>query len=130
GSIPSDPMTGSNSTWLVVMEDPAKSADHNEPGIFDVHSGSDGVSQTARYADWWPGQALAVAFCSGPRTLRIVLQKLPLGRSTLDQSCRIHVSNPRDSDHYIAARLARGGLQTLLTKLQPTAAGATARPVS
>jgi general secretion pathway protein G len=51
--IPVDPMTGSNTIWRVVMEDPAKSADRDEPGIFDVHSGSDGVSSDGtRYADW------------------------------------------------------------------------------
>ena len=51
--IPADPMTGSNSTWRVTMEDPAKSADRNEPGIVDVHSGSDGRSSDGtRYADW------------------------------------------------------------------------------
>ena len=32
-SIPADPMTGSNSTWTVVMEDLAKSANHDQPGI-------------------------------------------------------------------------------------------------
>jgi general secretion pathway protein G len=53
GSIPTDPMTGSNSTWRVAMEDPAKSTDRNEPGIFDVHSGSDHASSDGtRYADW------------------------------------------------------------------------------
>jgi general secretion pathway protein G len=53
GSIPADPMTGSDSTWRVLMEDPARSADSSEPGIFDVHSGSDGVSSDGtRYADW------------------------------------------------------------------------------
>jgi general secretion pathway protein G len=53
GSIPADPMTGRNSTWRVAMEDPAKSADRNEPGIFDAHSGSDGIgSDGMRYADW------------------------------------------------------------------------------
>jgi general secretion pathway protein G len=52
-SIPADPMTGSDSTWRVVIEDPAKSADSSEPGIFDVHSGSDGVSSDGtRFADW------------------------------------------------------------------------------
>jgi general secretion pathway protein G len=52
-SIPPDPITSSNSTWRVTMEDPAKSVDRNEPGIFDVHSGSDGVSSAGtRYADW------------------------------------------------------------------------------
>ena len=51
--IPEDPMTGSNSTWQVVMEDPAKSADRSAPGIFDLYSGSDGVSSDgSRYADW------------------------------------------------------------------------------
>jgi general secretion pathway protein G len=51
--IPADPMTRSNLTWRVVMEDRAKSADPNEPGIFDVHSGSDGTSNDGtRYADW------------------------------------------------------------------------------
>lgn len=52
-SIPADPMTGSSSTWRVVLEDPAKSVDRNETGIFDVHSGSDGVSSDGtRYSDW------------------------------------------------------------------------------
>ena len=53
GSIPVDPMTGSKSTWRVTVEDPAQSVDRNAPGIFDVHSGSDGVSSDGtRYADW------------------------------------------------------------------------------
>jgi len=53
GSIPVDPMTGRNSTWSIVMEDAARSANRNQPGIFDVHSGSDGVSSDGtRYADW------------------------------------------------------------------------------
>ena len=48
-----DPMTRSNLTWRVVMEDPANGADPDEPGIFDVHSGSLGVSTDGtRYADW------------------------------------------------------------------------------
>jgi general secretion pathway protein G len=52
-SIPADPMTRSNGTWRVVMEDPAKSADAKEPGIFDVHSGSHDVSTDGTlYADW------------------------------------------------------------------------------
>jgi general secretion pathway protein G len=51
--IPVDPMTGCNTTWRVVLEDPAKSADRDQPGIFDVHSGSDGVSSDGtRYAEW------------------------------------------------------------------------------
>ena len=51
--IPLDPMTGSSDTWQVVMEDPTTSASQNEPGIFDVHSGSDKVSlDGSRFADW------------------------------------------------------------------------------
>jgi general secretion pathway protein G len=41
--IPIDPMTGSNSTWKLVMEDASQSVSQSEPGIFDVHSGSDKV---------------------------------------------------------------------------------------
>jgi general secretion pathway protein G len=52
-NVPVDPITNSTSTWRVVMEDPSKSADPSEPGISDVHSGSDGISSDGtRYADW------------------------------------------------------------------------------
>ena len=51
--VPTDPMTGSNTTWRIVMEDALQSVDQTEPGIFDVHSGSDksGLDGTA-YAEW------------------------------------------------------------------------------
>ena len=39
--LPVDPMTGSNQTWRTVMEDASQSVSQSEPGIFDVHSGSD-----------------------------------------------------------------------------------------
>lgn len=52
-AIPMDPMTGSNDTWQVIMEDPTTAANQNEPGIFDVHSGSDKTSlDGTKYADW------------------------------------------------------------------------------
>jgi general secretion pathway protein G len=52
-SKPMDPMTGSNQTWVTIMEDPNTSASQNEPGIFDVHSGSDKTSLDGTpYADW------------------------------------------------------------------------------
>jgi hypothetical protein len=52
-STPTDPMTGNNRTWRVAMEDPVKIVNRDEPNIFDVHSGSDGVSPGGtRYADW------------------------------------------------------------------------------
>jgi general secretion pathway protein G len=51
--IPYDPLTGSNQTWHVIMEDSLQSVNQTEPGIFDVKSGSDktGLDGTA-YADW------------------------------------------------------------------------------
>jgi general secretion pathway protein G len=51
--VPKDPMTDSNTTWRIVMEDATQSVDQTEPGIFDVHSGSDkmGLDGTP-YADW------------------------------------------------------------------------------
>src|ERR1035438_4279146 len=39
--LPVDPMTGSNTTWSTVMEEASQSVSQSEPGIFDVHSGSD-----------------------------------------------------------------------------------------
>ena len=42
--VPLDPMTGNNSSWRIVMEDAVQSVDQTEPGIFDVHSGSDKTS--------------------------------------------------------------------------------------
>src|SRR6185312_6705234 len=41
--IPGDPMTGA-SDWKVIMEDAMESVDQNEPGVFDVKSGSDKTS--------------------------------------------------------------------------------------
>lgn len=51
--IPVDPMTGSNQSWKVVMEDTPVGGDSQPPGIFDVHSGAEGnaLDGTA-YAEW------------------------------------------------------------------------------
>jgi len=51
--IPMDPITNSNQTWKVIMEDALQSVDQTDPGIFDVKSGSDksGLDGTP-YADW------------------------------------------------------------------------------
>ena len=50
--LPFDPMTGSNQTWRTVMEDASQSISQTEPGIFDVHSGSDKVGLDGTpYAD-------------------------------------------------------------------------------
>ena len=51
--IPQDPITGSDQTWKLIMEDAPIGGSNNPPGIFDVRSGSDktGLDGTA-YADW------------------------------------------------------------------------------
>ena len=51
--VPMDPMTGSNTTWRVVMEDAMQSVNQTEPGIYNVFSGSDkmGLDGTP-YAEW------------------------------------------------------------------------------
>jgi general secretion pathway protein G len=51
--IPYDPMTGSNTTWRIIMEDSSQSVNQSEPGIFDVKSGSDKIGLDGRpYAEW------------------------------------------------------------------------------
>ena len=51
--LPVDPMTGNNQSWRVVMEDASQSISQSEPGIFDVHSGSDKMSlDGTAYAEW------------------------------------------------------------------------------
>lgn len=51
--LPVDPMTGNNQGWRTVMEDASLSISQSEPGIFDVHSGSEkmGMDGTA-YSEW------------------------------------------------------------------------------
>ena len=51
--VPVDPMTGSNETWKLIMEEASQSVNQSEPGIFEVKSGSDktGLDGTP-YADW------------------------------------------------------------------------------
>jgi general secretion pathway protein G len=39
--IPQDPMTGTNDTWKVIMEDTPVGGSTSSPGVFDVCSGSD-----------------------------------------------------------------------------------------
>jgi general secretion pathway protein G len=51
--VPFDPITGSNTTWRLVMEDAGQSVNQAEPGIFDVHSGSDKMgSDGTSYSEW------------------------------------------------------------------------------
>jgi general secretion pathway protein G len=51
--IPVDPMTGSDQTWRVIMEDNPVNGDNSAPGIWDVKSGSDKVGLDGTpYSDW------------------------------------------------------------------------------
>jgi general secretion pathway protein G len=51
--IPVDPMTHSNGTWVTKMDDSLESVDQTEPGISDVHSGSDAVGSNGQpYSSW------------------------------------------------------------------------------
>jgi general secretion pathway protein G len=51
--VPQDPMTGNNTSWKVIMEDPSQSVSQQEPGIWDVRSGSDRTSlDGTSYAEW------------------------------------------------------------------------------
>ena len=52
-AVPIDPMTGSDQTWRVEMEDALSATSQNEPGIFDVKSGSDQKSlEGTPYSEW------------------------------------------------------------------------------
>ncbi len=44
-SIPVDPVTHSNTTWVPTMDDTLQSVDQTDPGMTDVHSGSDQAQQ-------------------------------------------------------------------------------------
>ena len=51
--VPRDPITGSNDTWKIIMEDAGQSVNSTEPGIFDVRSGSAKTSlEGTLYSDW------------------------------------------------------------------------------
>ena len=52
-AVPSDPITGSEDTWKVIMEDAMTSVNQTEPGIFDVRSGSDKIGLDGTpYSNW------------------------------------------------------------------------------
>lgn len=54
--MPLDPITGRDDTWIEVPETATDSADpNNQPGIWDVKSGAEGISkldQTTAYSDF------------------------------------------------------------------------------
>jgi general secretion pathway protein G len=52
-SIPEDPMTHSNTTWVPATDDSVQSLDQTDSGITDVHSGSSEQGSDGRpYSEW------------------------------------------------------------------------------
>ncbi|MCS7023776.1 MAG: type II secretion system GspH family protein [Bryobacteraceae bacterium] len=51
--IPIDPITNSDRTWRIIMEDASNAVNQSEPGIFDVRSGADKMSlEGTPYSEW------------------------------------------------------------------------------
>lgn len=51
--VPQDPMTGSDQTWKIIMEETSIQGSNGTPGIFDVKSGSDKTALDGTlYSDW------------------------------------------------------------------------------
>lgn len=51
--IPKDPMTHSSETWVTTTDDTLESIDQTEPGINDIHSGSQEVGTDGQaYSTW------------------------------------------------------------------------------
>ena len=51
--VPQDPMTSSDQTWKLIMEDTSVGGANSPPGVFDVKSGSDKTAlDGTAYADW------------------------------------------------------------------------------
>jgi general secretion pathway protein G len=51
--VPYDPITNSNETWQIIMEEASQAVSQSEPGIFDVKSGSDKIgSDGIPYSEW------------------------------------------------------------------------------
>jgi general secretion pathway protein G len=52
-AIPEDPITRSKDTWVTDTSDAMSSVDQTEPGIVDVHSGSDEIGTDQQpYSSW------------------------------------------------------------------------------
>ena len=52
-AVPIDPITGTSTSWRLVMEDALSMVDQTQPGIFDVRSGSDLKSlEGTPYSEW------------------------------------------------------------------------------
>ena len=63
--IPLDPVTHSNSTWVPTMDDTLQNVDQTDPGMTDVHSGSDQAGERRTALLHLVGSALANSNLSG-----------------------------------------------------------------
>ncbi|MGA2559729.1 MAG: prepilin-type N-terminal cleavage/methylation domain-containing protein [Terracidiphilus sp.] len=52
-TIPEDPMTKSNTTWVTDSSDTMHSLDQTDPGVDDVHSGSDETGSDGQPYNTW-----------------------------------------------------------------------------
>jgi len=52
-AIPKDPMTHSSETWVTTTDDTLQSIDQTEPGVDDVHSGSQEVGTDGQMYSTW-----------------------------------------------------------------------------
>ncbi len=52
-AVPKDPMTASNSTWVPTMDDTLQNVDQTDPGMTDVHSGSDQPGSDGQPYNTW-----------------------------------------------------------------------------
>jgi general secretion pathway protein G len=51
--LPTDPMTHSDTTWVTSTDDTLQNIDQSEPGVNDVHSGSDATGNDGQpYSSW------------------------------------------------------------------------------
>ena len=51
--VPMDPITGSNESWKLIMEDSTNTVNQTQPGIFDIRSGSELTSlEGTPYSEW------------------------------------------------------------------------------
>jgi general secretion pathway protein G len=52
-ALPVDPMTHSSTTWVPAMDDSMRNLDQTDPGVTDVHSGSDQQGSDGQpYSTW------------------------------------------------------------------------------
>jgi general secretion pathway protein G len=51
--VPTDPMTSSNTTWVTDTSDSMSSIDQTDPGVNDIHSGSDDTGSDGTAYNTW-----------------------------------------------------------------------------